>query len=57
MDPRIKKLAETLIRFSTRVQPGDNVLIQARNETDELVRAALSHSGHSTGRFHEHGRI
>ena len=41
MDPRIKKLAETLIRFSTRVQPGDNVLIQARNETDELVRALV----------------
>ena len=41
MDPRIKKLAENLIRFSTRVQPGDNVLIQARNETDALVRALV----------------
>ena len=41
MDPRVKKLAETLIRFSTRVQPGDKVLIQARNETDELVRALV----------------
>ena len=41
MDPRVNKLAENLIRFSTRVQPGDNVLIQARNETDELVRALV----------------
>ena len=41
MDPRVKKLAENLIRFSTRVQPGDNVLIQARNETDDLVRALV----------------
>lgn len=41
MDPRVKKLAENLIRFSTRVQPGDKVLIQARNETDELVRALV----------------
>lgn len=41
MDNRVKKLAETLIRFSTRVQRGDNVLIQARNETDELVRALV----------------
>ena len=41
MDPRVQKLAENLIRFSTRVQPGDNVLIQARNETDALVRALI----------------
>ena len=41
MDPRIQKLAENLIRFSTRVQPGENVLIQARNETDELVKALV----------------
>jgi len=41
MDPRNVKLARTLIRFSTRVQPGDNVLIQARNESDELVRALV----------------
>ena len=41
MDPRVEKLARTLIRFSTRVQKGDNVLIQARNETDALVRALI----------------
>ena len=41
MDPRVEKLAQTLVRFSTRVQPGENVLIQARNETDELVRALV----------------
>ena len=32
MDPRVQKLAETLIRFSVRLQPGENILIQARNE-------------------------
>ena len=41
MDPRVEKLARTLIQFSTRVQKGDNVLIQARNETDALVRALI----------------
>ena len=41
MDPRIEKLARTLIRFSTKVQPGENILIQARNERDELVRALV----------------
>lgn len=41
MDPRIEKLARTLIRFSTKLQPGENILIQARNERDELVRALV----------------
>ena len=41
MDPRITKLAETLIRFSTRLQAGENILIQARNEDNQLVRALV----------------
>ena len=41
MDPRVKKLAETLIRFSTRLQTGENILIQARNEDNALVRALV----------------
>lgn len=41
MDSRVQKLAENLIRFSTKVQPGDNVLIEARNEDEELVRALI----------------
>ena len=41
MDPRVKKLAETLIRFSTRLQAGENILIQARNEDNQLVRALV----------------
>lgn len=41
MDPRIIKLAQTLVRFSTRVKTGENVLIQARNESDALVKALV----------------
>ena len=40
MDPRIEKLAKTLVNFSTKVQPGENVLIEARNE-DVLVKALI----------------
>ena len=40
MDPRIEKLAKTLVNFSTKVKPGENVLIEARNE-DVLVKALI----------------
>lgn len=50
MDPRVEKLARTLVNFSTRVQKGDNVLIQARNETDALVRALIRETYAAGGR-------
>ena len=30
-DPRIQKIAKNLVNYSTRVQPGDNVLIEYRD--------------------------
>ena len=41
MDSRIERLARNLVRFSTRVRKGENVLIQMRNGDDALVRALI----------------
>ena len=41
MDPRILKLADTLINFSCRLKKGENVLIQARNEDGDFVKALV----------------
>ena len=41
MDPRVEKLARTLIGYSTRVQPGENVLIEAWNGGNDLVKALV----------------
>ena len=41
MDSRIEKLARGLVRFSTKVQPGDNVMIEATNGADMLVKALI----------------
>lgn len=41
MDPRVEKLAQGLVNFSTRVQPGDNVLIDAGNGGEMLVKALV----------------
>ena len=43
-DPRIDKLAKTLVCFSTDVRGGDNVLIQATDANPELVKALASPS-------------
>lgn len=40
-DPRIDKLARTLVGFSTNVQPGENVLIQSTDGNRELVKALI----------------
>lgn len=40
-DPRIKKLAETLIRYSLNVQPGEKVLIHCMNNATEFVNALV----------------
>ena len=41
MDPRIEKLAKTLIRYSTRIQAGDRVWIEATNGGRDLVKALV----------------
>ena len=40
-DPRILQLADTLVRFSCNVQPGENVLIESIGGNDELARALI----------------
>jgi len=40
-DPRLEKLAEVLVQYSTRVTPGDNVLIYAIGEVGDLVREVI----------------
>ena len=41
MDPRVEKLAYGLVNFSTRVQKGENVLIEAANGGEMLVKALV----------------
>ncbi|CAM3337482.1 aminopeptidase [Brevibacillus invocatus] len=41
-DPRIDKLADVLVNYSTRVQSGENVLIYAIGQVHELVRAVIA---------------
>jgi aminopeptidase len=38
-DPRITRLAQVLVGYSTQVQPGDRVLIEAEVSAEPLVRA------------------
>jgi aminopeptidase len=40
-DPRFKKLADVLIRFSTNLQPGENVLIEAIEIPDSFVKTLI----------------
>ena len=41
MDPRVEKLAKTLIHYSTRIQPGDKLLIEATDGGSDLVKALV----------------
>ena len=41
MDPRVEKLAKTLVRYSTRIQSGDKVLIEAVDGGRDLVKALV----------------
>ncbi|HEX8834791.1 MAG TPA: hypothetical protein VF719_11345, partial [Abditibacteriaceae bacterium] len=49
-DPRYDKLATTLIEHSTRLQPGENILIESfdipAEMTNALLRAAQKAGGH-----------
>ena len=40
-DPRFRKLAEVLINYSTNLQPGENILIEAIDIPDHLVKALI----------------
>ncbi|GAA4717198.1 aminopeptidase [Brevibacillus fulvus] len=40
-DPRLDKLADVLVNYSTNVQPGENVLIYAIGQVPELVNAVI----------------
>jgi aminopeptidase len=39
MDPRVEKLADLLVRYSTEIKKGDKVLIQGVSSADPLIRA------------------
>ncbi len=41
MDPRVEKLASTLVHFSIQAKAGDKVLVEAGNDGSELVRALV----------------
>lgn len=41
-DPRLEKLAHLLVNYSVRVQPGENILINAKGEVPDLVQALVS---------------
>jgi len=51
MDPRIRKLAENLIRNSVRLQPGEWVLIQAINSAAFPLAEALVEEAYRIGAF------
>ncbi len=40
-DPRLAKIAQIMIRYAVKVKPGDNVLIDATDDCDEIIIATL----------------
>ncbi|TVY07624.1 aminopeptidase [Paenibacillus cremeus] len=48
LDPRLERLADVLVNYSTRVQPGENVLVEAFGIDNALVRAIVQKI-HSAG--------
>lgn len=40
-DPRVQKLAELLIQYSTHIQSGEKVLIECIGEADDLCQAII----------------
>ena len=51
LDPRLTKLADLLINYSTRIQPGEHLLIEAFDLPEEmvvaLIRACREAGGHA----------
>ncbi|TBL79951.1 aminopeptidase [Paenibacillus thalictri] len=50
LDPRLERLADVLVNYSTRVQPGENVLIEAFGIDNALVRAIVQKVHNAGGR-------
>lgn len=50
IDSRIKKLAENLVHYSTRIEKGEHVLIEAFNVDNSLVRSLIKEV-HKVGGF------
>ncbi|MBM3264583.1 MAG: aminopeptidase [candidate division Zixibacteria bacterium] len=48
-DPRYDRLAQTLVHHSTRIQPGDRVLIEAFDIPDDMVVALMRTVRHAGG--------
>ena len=48
-DPRVAKLADILISYSTRVQPGEKVLIEATEIPDDVVAAMVNRIAEAGG--------
>ncbi len=50
MDPRLERLADVLVNYSTNVQPGENVLIEAFGIDHALVKAVVREVHKAGGR-------
>lgn len=50
LDPRLERLAEVLVTYSTQVQPGENVLIEAFGIDNPLVKALVDQVHKAGGR-------
>lgn len=48
-DPRVARLADTLVGYSTRVQPGEKVLIEAYDVPDDVITALVSRVAEAGG--------
>lgn len=50
LDPRLERLADVLVNYSTKVQPGENVLVEAFGIDNALVRAIVQKIHNAGGR-------
>ncbi|MBP1155031.1 MULTISPECIES: aminopeptidase [unclassified Paenibacillus] len=50
LDPRIERLADVLVNYSTRVQPGENVLVEAFGIDNALVKSIVQKLHEAGGR-------
>ena len=48
-DPRVAKLADVLVGYSTHVQPGEKVLVEAYDVPDEVVTALVERVAEAGG--------
>ena len=48
-DPRVAKLADVLVGYSTRVQPGEKVLVEAYDIPDDVVTALVTRIAEAGG--------